>query len=81
MSKTSKEFEKLGFEDALKELEGIVRKLEGGNLDLDTSIEQYKRGSLLKQHCEKKLAEAKLKVEKIMKNPDGSLTTEESETE
>lgn len=65
----------LNFEQALKELEVIVRRLEAGGQDLEAAIKDYEQGTQLKAICEKKLAEAKLKVEKIIANPDGSITT------
>src|SRR6186997_3700763 len=63
----------LSFEDALKELEGIVQQLERGQVKLDEAITAYERGALLKRHCEQKLAEAKMKVEKIVFAADGSV--------
>lgn len=57
--------EDLSFEDALKELERIVEGLERGQGALDDAIAAYERGALLKKHCQKKLEEARLKVEKI----------------
>ena len=85
MTKTAKELavdiKKMSFEDSLRELEGIVKKLEGGQQDLDLAIDEYSKGILLKEHCEKKLADAKLKVEKIMKGGDGSLQTKETTIE
>ncbi len=68
--------EKLNFEAALSELEGIVRSLESGKAPLEESIEAYERGIALKNHCEKKLAEARLKIEKITLSPDGAVKTE-----
>ena len=68
------------FEEALSELENLVRKLESGGQTLDSSIEDYTRGTDLRKHCESKLQEAKLKVEKIIANSDGSLSTKEFET-
>jgi exodeoxyribonuclease VII small subunit len=64
---------KLGFEEALQELESIVRNLEGGKGKLDESIKAYERGALLKQHCEAKLRDAQMKVEKIVLGPDGAV--------
>lgn len=61
----------LSFEQALKELETIVRGLESGQVDLEKSIVDYTRGAQLKDHCLTKLNEAKLKVEQITKNADG----------
>jgi exodeoxyribonuclease VII small subunit len=68
--------ENLSFEQALKELETIVRKLEGGSGDLDASINDYVRGTELKTFCEQKLKDARLKVEKIIKVQDGAATTQ-----
>ena len=71
-----KEIASLSFEDALKELETIVQQLEQGKTKLDEAITAYERGALLKRHCEQKLAEAKMKVEKISFSPDGSVTSQ-----
>ncbi len=67
---------KLSFEDALEELESIVKRLETGQSKLDDAIGAYERGSLLKAHCEAKLREAQARVEKISKAADGALTAE-----
>lgn len=64
----------LSFEQALKELETIVRGLELGQTDLEKSITDYARGAQLRDHCLTKLNEAKLKVEKITKAADGTLS-------
>lgn len=61
----------MSFEDALAELEAIVRGLEEGKGNLEDSIGAYERGAALKRHCERKLNEAKAKVEKISIGPDG----------
>ncbi len=55
----------LTFEQAMGELETIVSKLEAGQIELEKAIESYTRGTALKTHCEKKLLEAKLKIEKM----------------
>ena len=55
----------LSFEQAMKELEDIVRRLESGQVKLDEAVAAYERGAALKAHCEGKLAEAKTKVERI----------------
>ena len=55
----------LSFEEAMKELERIVRELESGQVKLDESVTAYERGAELKKHCESKLNEARTKVEKI----------------
>lgn len=66
----------LSFEDALAELESIVRRLEEGSAKLDEAISAYERGIALKRHCEAKLQEAQLRVEKIVIGPDGAATAE-----
>ncbi|HEY7900724.1 MAG TPA: exodeoxyribonuclease VII small subunit [Caulobacteraceae bacterium] len=62
---------KLSFEAALAELEGIVRELESGQAELERSILVYERGARLKAHCEAKLKDAQLRVEKILIGPKG----------
>ncbi len=66
----------MSFEQALAELEEIVRNLEKGEAKLDESITKYERGAALKSHCERKLAEAQERVEKINKRADGSISAE-----
>ena len=66
----------MSFEDALAELEQIVRRLEGGQVKLDEAILSYERGAQLKQHCEKKLNEAQQRVDRITIGPDGAVTAE-----
>jgi exodeoxyribonuclease VII small subunit len=66
----------LSFEEALAELEKIVRNLEEGKTKLDESVAAYEKGALLRQHCEAKLRDAQLKVEKISVRADGSLALE-----
>ena len=55
----------MSFEQAMKELEDIVRRLESGQVTLDEAVTAYERGAALKRHCESKLQEARTKVEKI----------------
>ncbi len=65
MAKTPDDIAALGFEEAMKELERIVRDLESGQVKLDDAVKAYERGAALKRHCEAKLADARAKVEKI----------------
>jgi len=55
----------MSFEDALAELERIVRQIEDGRGKLDEAITAYERGVALKRHCETKLKEAQAKIEQI----------------
>ncbi len=64
----------LSFEEALAELEKIVRQLEEGKGGLDASIKAYERGAALKSHCEKKLKEARARIDKIVLASDGTPT-------
>ena len=54
------------FEDALKELEAIVKELESGNVELDSAIEKYTEAMKLVKHCNEKLNTATAKVNKIL---------------
>ncbi len=69
--------ETIPFEKAMEELETIVRSLESGKTTLDDSIKAYERGIALKNHCEKKLEQARLKIEKITLSPDGKTGTQD----
>jgi exodeoxyribonuclease VII small subunit len=64
----------MSFEDALAELERIVRGLEGGQQKLEDAITCYERGTALRRHCEAKLAEAEARVQAIVERGDGTLS-------
>jgi exodeoxyribonuclease VII small subunit len=68
--------EKMTFEDAMDELESIVNALDKGDVSLDEAIAAYDRGSVLKDHCEKRLNQAKMKVETIQSEENGELKTD-----
>lgn len=70
----SDDISKMSFEDALAALEKIVNDLEAGRAPLAESISLYERGVSLKNHCESKLKEAQLKVEKISLDSQGKPT-------
>ena len=67
---------KLSFEEALAELQALVKSLEKGDSKLDDAINSYQRGVDLKRHCEAKLRDAQLKVEKIVQGANGSVASE-----
>ena len=69
----------LSFEQALAHLEKIVAELESGKTDLEQSIDAYERGARLKAHCEAKLKEAQLRVERIVIGPAGPAGVEPAE--
>ena len=64
----------MSFEKALKELEGIVGRLERGDVELEESINIYERGEALKDHCDRLLKQAEARVEKISFNQNGQPT-------
>jgi exodeoxyribonuclease VII small subunit len=69
----------LSFEDALAELEQIVRGLESGQQKREDAIGAYERGAALRRHCEAKLAEAEARVAAIVEHADGTLTMRDAE--
>jgi len=71
-----KDIAALSFENALAELEAIVRQLEDGKGELEGAIVAYERGALLKRHCEAKLKEAQAKVDKVVLGPEGAVGVE-----
>lgn len=68
---TNADVKALSFEQALKELEGIVKRLEQGSVPLEESIAIYERGDALRRHCDGLLKAAEAKVEKIRVATDG----------
>lgn len=89
MAKASKQSDKkpeipadikaLSFEQALAELEDIVRDLEDGSGELESAIKAFERGTNLKLHCEQKLKEAEARIEKILPGGKGEPRTEPAE--
>lgn len=70
----TQKIESLTFEQSMQELETLVRRLEEGRMPLEESIKAYERGTALKNHCQSKLQEAKLKVDQIVLAPNGEAT-------
>ncbi len=62
----------MSFENAMKELEAIVDRLERGDVELEESIKIYERGEALKAHCDRLLKQAEAKVEKITLDGEGA---------
>lgn len=62
----------MSFEDALRALEDVVRRLESGEVPLDDSITLYERGEALRKHCQARLDAAQLRIERIVAGPDGT---------
>lgn len=66
--------DEMSFEEAMKELDAVVRQLEGGDVALEASIALYERGALLKKRCETLLKSAEEKVAAITTDADGNPT-------
>ena len=75
-SSVPEDIAKLSFEEALAELQTLVKSLEKGDSKLDDAINSYQRGVDLKRHCEAKLRDAQLKVEKIVQGANGAVAAE-----
>jgi len=71
MDETARNVAEMSFEDALRALEDVVRKLESGEVPLDESITLYERGEQLRKHCQARLDAAQARIEKIVAGPDG----------
>ena len=67
------------FEEAIIELEGIIKELESGELSLDASMEKFKQGVELANVCNKKLEQAEKSITQLIENTDGTVTEEKFE--
>jgi exodeoxyribonuclease VII small subunit len=73
----NKSIEKMSFEEALAELKEIASKADSGTISLDKAIEAFERGAQLKKYCDKILNESTLKIEKIVKDMEGNVSSVE----
>jgi len=71
---SDKDVGEMSFEEAMRELEGVVGQLESGDVELEASIKLYERGAALKKRCEEKLKEAEEKVAAITLDEQGQPT-------
>jgi len=71
------EIEKLGFEDAYKELENIVEKLENEQVSLEESLQLFELGQALSIHCSKLLETAEQRLRSL--KPDFNTSIKEDE--
>lgn len=65
--KQKNDISKLSFEEAIKELTGIVGRIEQGEIPLQDSLQQYEKGMALIKHCRTILQKAEQRIEKITK--------------
>jgi len=71
----------LKFEQALGKLEKIVEDMESGELLLEDSLKKYEEGMKLSRFCSKKLKEAEKKIEILIKDNEGNLSSEPFDSE
>jgi exodeoxyribonuclease VII small subunit len=71
MEESAENIAAMNFEDALRALEDVVRRLEGGEVPLDESLTLYERGEALRKHCQARLDAAQARIEKIVAGGDG----------
>lgn len=71
MDQVAADIASMTFEDALRALEDVVRRLESGDVPLDDSITLYERGEALRRHCQARLDAAQARIEKIVQGPAG----------
>lgn len=74
MAESPADIASLSFEDALRALEDVVRKLESGEVPLDDSITLYERGEALRKHCQARLDAASARIDKIVAGAGGQPT-------
>lgn len=68
---SDRKIDAMSFEEAMEELESVVSQLENGQVPLDKSIGLYERGEALRKHCDGRLKDAELRVQKIIQGADG----------
>ncbi len=69
----------LSFEQAIKELTGIVEQIEQGEISLESSLGQYERGMALIKHCRTILQKAEKRIEKISKEQEPEAGSQKTE--
>ncbi|KJW07567.1 exodeoxyribonuclease VII, small subunit [Orientia tsutsugamushi str. UT144] len=72
-----KVIDEMSFEEALNELEQIVKMIDSGQEKLEDIIKAFERGAALKKHCEKKLNEAKFRIEKVVYDNANNISSTE----
>ncbi len=70
----------MNFEASMEKLNGIVEKLEGGDLGLEESLKLYEEGIMLSQMCAKRLENVQSRMETLLRNTAGDLEAAEAES-
>ena len=71
MSEYEEKVREMSFEESMDALEGLVKKLEDGGIDLDESLSIYEQAVVLRDHCRKILDEGERRIKKIVETADG----------
>lgn len=69
--------DKLTFEEAMTQLEEVIRDLEDESISLDSAMEKFEIGVKLSEYCLKKLNEAEKKIEELTRSENGKLKVSE----
>jgi exodeoxyribonuclease VII small subunit len=81
MAKRAVKPEKLGFEDAIQQLEDLIDQIESGDIGLEESLKRYEQGSALIKRCRAILDGAQEKIAELTAGPDGGLTVDDTENQ
>lgn len=68
--------DEMSFEESIDALEGLVKRLEGGGIDLDESLRIYEQAVALRDHCKRILEDGERRIKKIMETADGTVREE-----
>ncbi|TYO98750.1 exodeoxyribonuclease VII small subunit [Geothermobacter ehrlichii] len=66
----------ISFEQALKELEALVERLESGDLPLEESLRCFEEGIARAAACQKRLQQAEARIEQLLHDDEGNLRIE-----
>ncbi len=81
VQEAKKQISAMSFEEAMKELENIVKDIESGSSSLEKTINDYEYGNNLRLHCEARLKESQMRVDKIIKKENEEIEFESFENE
>lgn len=68
--------DEMSFEESIDALEGLVKRLEDGGIDLDESLGIYEQAVALRDHCKRILEDGERRIKKIMETADGTVREE-----
>ncbi|HJH56743.1 MAG TPA: exodeoxyribonuclease VII small subunit [Euryarchaeota archaeon] len=68
--------DEMSFEESIDALEGLVKRLEDGGIDLDESLRIYEQAVALRDHCKRILEDGERRIKKIMETADGTVREE-----